>query len=136
MNRNRNILGGILMGSALALFGVVILLIRNTLRLALFSQRFLIRSMQLIGATRNFIIKPFLVRAIIYGLAGAFLASLLILGLLTIIARKFPELSVVMNRDHILTVFALLGVLGIFVSVYSTWRAIHQYLALSLDELY
>jgi cell division transport system permease protein len=136
MNRNRNILGGILMGSALALFGVVILLIRNTLRLALFSQRFLIRSMQLVGATRSFIIKPFLIRAIVYGLAGALFASLLILGLLSLIARKFPELSLIVNRDQILIVFAILGVLGIFVSVYTTWRAIQKYLALSLDELY
>jgi cell division transport system permease protein len=136
MNRNRNILGGILMGSALAFFGVVILLIRNTLRLALFSQRFLIRSMQLVGATRAFIIRPFLARATVYGLAGGILASLMILGLLNLITQKFPELSAVINPNQILVVFAFLGVLGIFVTVYTTWRAIHHYLALSLDELY
>lgn len=136
INENRNTIGIVLAGSSITLFIVVILLIRNTLRLALFSQRFLIRSMQLVGATRGFITKPFLLRATGYGLAGATIASLLLMGLVIYAGKVIPEINMIINNKEILIVLAMLTCLGIFVSVWSTWRAMAHYLSLSLDELY
>jgi cell division transport system permease protein len=124
------------MGIALVLFVVVILLINNTLRLALFSQRFLIRSMQLVGATRWFIKKPFLVRSLIYGFIGGMIASGLLIGLVAFANKKVPELTAIQNNDRILIVLASLIGLGIFVALISTYRAVSKYLQLSLDELY
>lgn len=136
INKNRNTIGIVLAGSAGALFLVVILLIRNTLRLALFSQRFLIRSMQLVGATRGFITKPFILRAMGYGIAGSIISGSL-LGAIVIYAGKLiPELKLIINPVEILIVLIFLALLGIFVSVWSTWRAMTHYLSLSLDELY
>lgn len=136
INKNRTKIGLILMGIALVLFIVVVLLINNTLRLALFSQRFLIRSMQLVGATRWFIKKPFLIRALLYGFIGGLIASGLLVGLLAFANKKVPELAAIQNNDRILIVFASLVGLGIFVAFISTYRAVSKYLQLSLDELY
>lgn len=136
VNRNRNIIGSILAGCAAALFLVVVLLIRNTIRLALFSQRFLVRSMQLVGATRWFIVRPFLWRSAAYGLAGTALAGSLLYGLIWYATRNFPELALLQNTESLLFVLAGMAGLGIFVAVWSTWAAIRAYLSLSLDELY
>lgn len=136
VNRNRNILGAVLLGCAAALLAVVFLLIRNTIRLALFSQRFLIRSMQLVGATRGFITRPFLLRSVWYGVLGAVLAGLMLGGLLMLATRYFPELSLIQNNQSLLMVLGSMSGLGIFVSLFSTWGAMRMYLALSLDELY
>jgi len=136
INKNRTKIGLILMGIAGVLFIVVVLLINNTLRLALFSQRFLIRSMQLVGATRWFIKKPFLARALVYGFIGGLIASGLLMGLLAFANKKVPELTSIQNNDRILIVLASLVGLGIFVAIISTYRAVSKYLQLSLDELY
>ena len=136
VNRNRTIIGAVLAGCALLFLALVVLLIRNTIRLALFSQRFLIRSMQLVGATRWFIMRPFLWRAAAYGLIGALLAAGLLGGMLTYAIRIFPELLLLSHRDSLIGLLGSMGVLGIFVAVSSTWGAMRTYLGLSLDELY
>lgn len=136
INKNRNQIGLVLIGIALLLFVVVILLINNTLRLALFSQRFLIRSMQLVGATRGFITKPFLVRSIIYGVIGGVVASGILVGVIMYANRRIPELAYIQNTQRIGIVLGGLVALGIFVALLSTYRAVSKYLQLSLDELY
>ena len=136
INRNRNLAGAVLLGCAAALFAVVVLLIRNTVRLALYSQRFIIRSMQLVGATRGFISRPFLLRAAGYGLTSGIIASGLLAGLLAGAVKRFPDLQDVLNTTNIAGVLGILSLLGIFVAVLSTWRALYHFLGLSLDELY
>jgi cell division transport system permease protein len=136
INKNRNKIGLVLIGIALVFFVVVILLINNTLKLALFSQRFLIRSMQLVGATRGFIKKPFLIRAAWYGMIGGIVSSILLVALLVLANRRIPELASIQNNRQIMIVFASLVTLGIFVALISTYRAVSKYLQLSLDELY
>jgi len=136
INQNKQKLGLVLVGISLLLFVVVVLLINNTLRLALFSQRFLIRSMQLVGATRGFIKKPFLMRALLYGFIGGIISSVLLVALLAFANRRIPELASIQNNERIMIVLASLTGLGIFVAVISTYRAVSKYLQLSLDELY
>lgn len=136
VNRNRNIIGAVLAGCALLFLALVVLLIRNTIRLALFSQRFLIRSMQLVGATRGFIMRPFLWRAAAYGLAGALLAAGILGGMLAYAVNIFPELGLLSHRDSLFVLLGGMGALGIFVAVSSTWGAMRTYLGLSLDDLY
>jgi cell division transport system permease protein len=136
INKNRTQIGLVLVGVAVILFVVVVLLINNTLRLALFSQRFLIRSMQLVGATRSFIQKPFLAKSILYGLIGGIVSSGLLVGVVMYANRRIPELAAIQNNDRILIVLGGLVALGIFVALLSTYRAVSKYLQLSLDELY
>jgi len=136
INKNITKIALILIGLVALLLFIVVLLINNTLRLALFSQRFLIRSMQLVGARSSFIQKPFLVRASIHGLVSGILASGLLVSLLMFATRKIEDLSLIQNNDRLMILFGTLVLLGILVAVASTYRAVSKYLKLSLDELY
>lgn len=136
INRNVAKIGLVLLGIASVLLLVVVLLINNTLRLALFSQRFLIRSMQLVGATRTFIQMPFILRSMLLGLIAALLASGMLWGLIRYGHSRIEELRMLQNESRLLILLASLLALGIFVAAVSTWRAVRRYLKLSLDELY
>ena len=136
INKNQTKIGLVLVGIAMLLFIIVVLLINNTLKLALFSQRFLIRSMQLVGATRGFIKRPFLLRAVLYGFIGGIISSILLILLLAFANKRIPELTSIQNNERIVIVLGSLVVLGIFVTFISTYRAVSKYLQLSLDELY
>ena len=136
INRNVAKIGLVLIGIAAVLLIVVVLLINNTLRLALFSQRFLIRSMQLVGATRTFIQMPFILRSMLLGALAALLASGMLWGLIRYGNAKVEELNLLENQSRLLVLLASLLGLGIFVATVSTWRAVRRYLKLSLDELY
>lgn len=136
INKNVTQIGLVLLGLAGLLFLTVVLLINNTLRLALFSQRFLIRSMQLVGATRNFIQQPFLWRASLQGLISGMIASALLVSLISFANNKIEDLRLIQNNDRIVLLIVSLVLLGILVAVAATYRAVRKYLRLSLDELY
>ena len=140
INKNIARIGFVLMGIAAVLILVIVLLINSTLRLALFSQRFLIRSMQLVGATKGFILWPFIYRAMLHGLLAGLIACLLLLFSLKLGYNRLDEfkveLQMIENRERMFILLASLLAMGIFVAVISTWRAVHKYLKLSLDELY
>ena len=93
INRNIAKISVILVGFAALLVIIVAILINNTIRLALFSQRFLIRSMQLVGATRRFIQKPFLIRSLIHGILGGIFASILLMLILNYANQQIEDLS-------------------------------------------
>lgn len=136
VNKNIAKIGLLLLGMAGVLLLVVVLLIHNTLRLALFSQRFLIRSMQLVGATRFFIQGPFIFRSIALGALSGLIASGLLYALIRYGNTRIEELQLLENRDRQLILLASLLGMGIFVAAVSTWRAVNKYLKLSLDDLY
>ena len=112
------------------------LLINNTIKLALFSQRFLIRSMQLVGAKSGFIRKPFLLRSILHGIVSGILASLLLFLFINYANEKVVELKILQIQEKIIILYAILTVFGGIVGYFSTLIAINKYLKLSLDELY
>ena len=123
-------------GFIVILIITVIMLINNTIRLALFSQRFLIRSMQLVGATRGFIRKPFLVRAFAFGVAAGILASAILFGLLEYTKGNIEGFAMLQNTELLAVLFLCLTVMGGMLSLFSTLRAVNKYLNMSLDELY
>ena len=136
INSNIQKLSIILLSFAAILVLAVIILINNTLKLALFSQRFLIRSMQLVGATPSFIQRPFLNRATWQGLVSGLLASVMLLGLLQYAYYQINELYVLRDEMQIGILLAFLVVLGSVLGFISSYRAIKKYLGMSLDELY
>ncbi len=136
INENITRIGLVLMGLVAVLLIIVVLLINNTLRLALFSQRFLIRSMQLVGAKKWFIQKPFLFRASMHGLISGILASGLLVGLIYYATKRVEELKLLQNNELLLKLIGSLLLLGMIVAVVSSYRAVNKYLKLSLDELY
>lgn len=136
INQNATRIGLVLSGILAVLILAVVMLIHNTIRLALFSQRFLIRSMQLVGATAGFIRRPFLLRALLYGFSGALLASAALYGLSQYGQRAVPEISMLHDQNKQLILFGILAITGMMLAFFSTYFAIRKYLNMSLDELY
>jgi cell division transport system permease protein len=135
---NENLLKvGIVMGALiLILLVTVVILISNTIKLALFSQRFLIRSMQLVGATKGFIRRPFLWRAFLYGALGGVFSSAIIYSLLEYGKNFIEGLQLLYDIELLAMLFGSLILLGALMSWLSTYRSINKYLNMSLDELY
>lgn len=120
-----------------AIFSILsIILIDNTIRLAMYSNRFLIKTMQMVGATRSFISKPMNVRAIANGTISAFIAMALIFGLITIFESFLPYLRDLRDGRKLTILFAMLLILGIGITLLSTYRSVSKYLRMKLDELY
>jgi cell division transport system permease protein len=136
INENITKISLVLLGLVMLLLITAVLLINNTLRLALFSQRFLIRSMQLVGAKKWFINKPFILRAAGYGFLAATLASLSLWGLTQYANTKIEDLILLQNNSQLFLLSCVLLVIGMLVAVASTYAAMRRYLRMSLDELY
>jgi cell division transport system permease protein len=136
INKNLFKVSLIMGGFILILIVTVIMLINNTIRLALFSQRFLIRSMQLVGATRGFIRKPFLIRAFFFGILAGVLASAILYALLEYTKGNIEGFASLQNTEQMLLLFVGLTITGGCLSGISTLRSVNKYLNMSLDELY
>ncbi|MFZ9262682.1 MAG: cell division protein FtsX [Chitinophagaceae bacterium] len=116
---------------------IVIILIDNTIKLAMFSNRFLIKTMQMVGATRWFISKPFDTKAIINGLISALLAIAAILLLIYAVENWWlPEIKALKDNTSLFFLFLALIVIGISITFISTHRSVTKYLKMKLDDLY
>ncbi len=136
VNQNLRRASMLLLGFALVLTLVVVVLVNNTVKLALFSQRFLIRTMQLVGASEGFIQGPFLRRAAGQGLVSGLLAGLALLAVEQWAILQLPELAVLRDDTRLMLLLVGLVLLGGVLGLLSAWRAVRRYLHLSLDELY
>ncbi|PLK43771.1 ABC transporter permease [Emticicia sp. TH156] len=114
----------------------IILLINNTIRLALYSQRLIIRSMQLVGATNWFIQRPFIGRGLVHGLLSGIIAIGLFMGVQQIAINKIPSLIILQDYLKIGILCGGVIVLGILISVLSTFQSMYRYLRMNLDDLY
>ena len=136
INTNIQKISIILLGFATILLIVVTILINNTIKLALYSQRFLIRSMQLVGATGFFIQRPFLNRAAWQGVMSGIIASILLFALMQYAYTEIEELKELRNDEQTYILMGALLVIGCIIGFLSSFRAVRKYLRLSLDELY
>lgn len=136
INTNLGLIGIVLIAVALLLVAIAIVLIDSTVRLAMYSNRFLIKSMQLVGADRWFITKPYTLRGIFNGLVSGLLAVLALIGLFYVAQQQIPELVQLQNLPAWGGLFAAIIGLGILISWWSTHRAVTKYLKTKLDELY
>ncbi|WPU97188.1 permease-like cell division protein FtsX [Mucilaginibacter sabulilitoris] len=111
-------------------------LINNTIRLAIYSQRFLIKSMQLVGATKGFIRKPFLLYGIWHGLLGGLIAIIILVATLYLGYKQVPDLVMLQNYTEFGIVFLGVIGIGIFISAFSTFLAVNKFLRLKIYDLY
>src|SRR6202012_3852282 len=114
----------------------VIILIDNTIRLAMFSNRFLIKTMQMVGATRWFIARPMHRRAIVNGAISGLLAIGGILGVILLSEKYLPEIRALRDYTLLSVLFVVIVLLGICISFISTHRSVVKYLKMKLDDLY
>ncbi len=136
INSNAKTIGLLLLGVTLIVLATIVVLINNTIKLALYSQRFLIRSMQLVGAKSGFIIWPFVSRAAMHGLLAGLLASTLLFASKKYAYQSLKDLQTLDLGNDLMTLFAALLALGLIIGVVSTLMAVRKYLRMSLDELY
>ena len=136
VNKNVRKIGIIILGFGTLLLIIAIALINNTIRLSVYSKRFLIRSMQLVGATHNFISKPFIWKGILHGIIGAFIAIILLSGIIYVSQRELPELINLQDIDLFLSLFGIVIILGIIISWLSNLLAVRKYIKLKTDSLY
>lgn len=115
---------------------IAVILINSSMRLSIYANRFIIKTMQMVGATKSFIRKPFIMRSIKLGLIGSFLAVLGLIGVLIYLDTSFPNLEIL--EEPLFTGAVLLGVLlvGILITWLSTYFATQRYLNLRTDDLY
>jgi cell division transport system permease protein len=136
LNANVQRVSVVLLVVAIILSLVVIILIDNTIRLAMFSNRFLIKTMQMVGATRWFIAKPMNVKAVINGALSGLIAVGVVWGLLFFAEKYIPEMKAVHDNSSLFMLFGGLILLGIFITLFSTHRSVLKYLRMKLDDLY
>jgi cell division transport system permease protein len=136
MNENLASITLVILAFAAIFVVVSVGLINNTIRLAIYSQRFLIKSMQLVGATRSFIRKPFLLYGIWHGLLCALIAIIILMGTLYLANKTLPELVVLQNYAEFGLVFLVVIGLGIFISGFSTYLAVSKFLRSKMVSLY
>lgn len=136
INENLTSIGTFAVGFAVLLFLISFFLLNNAIKLALYSQRMLIRSMQLVGATHYFIKKPFLWRAGWQGLIGGIISCLLLSGLLGYLNTQIKELANIQNLWLIGLLFLFLTAIGTVICLLSAYFAVNRYLNMTLDELY
>lgn len=121
---------------AIILSMIVIVSIDNTIRLAMYSNRFLIKTMQMVGATRGFIAKPLNVRAIINGMIASCIAIIAVFGFILLVENFVPWLRLLRDGQHLAIITGGIFVLGILISLISTHRSVLKYLQMKLDDLY
>lgn len=136
LNKNIQVVSIILLVVAIIISLVVIFLIDNTIRLAMFSNRFLIKTMQMVGATRNFIAKPLNVKAIINGAVSGVIASAALYVVILIAENSVSWLKALHDNGLLVLLFLVLILIGISITLFSTHRSVLKYLRMKLDDLY
>lgn len=111
-------------------------LINNTIRLAIYSKRFLIKTMQLVGATGGFIRKPFLTAGVINGILAGIIANIILFGVIYLSTKRIPDLQQVIDAKLTLYMCGIVLVIGVFISGISTYFAVRKYLRANSEELY
>ncbi|HAC41265.1 MAG TPA: hypothetical protein DCF48_06850 [Rikenellaceae bacterium] len=136
LNQNlRRISLGIVVMVALLLF-ISFVLIANTVRLDLFSRRFTIHTMHLVGATKSYIRAPFMGRAALQGLFAALLGIIFLVGILYIVRDEFPQLFQIFTIDSLLEVMAVVLVTGVAICMASTFVMVGRLVGYDRDKLY
>lgn len=136
MNSNFRKIGAVLGTIAVLLFVIVVILIDNTVRLAMFSNRFLIKTMQMVGATRKFITRPFDKKAIINGFVGGVVAMIGLWGVIMFAENMLPPLKVLRDTPTLIMLMSGMIIIGILISLISTHRSVIKYLKMHVDDLY
>jgi cell division transport system permease protein len=128
--------GVIFIIAAIFLTVLVVFSIDNTIRLAMYSNRFLIKTMQMVGATRSFIAKPINQRAVINGLIAAIISIVVLYGSILLVEGFYPDFRLLRDNTGLFLLFFVMIMLGILISLASTHRSVIKYLRMSLDDLY
>jgi len=136
VNSNISKISMVIISFSLILLIISVILINNTIKLSIYAKRFLIRSMQLVGATENFIRLPFIKRSALHGIIAAVLADMLLIGTLYIARQRMPEIVALQDISVFAVFFLGVILLGVILSAVSTWISVNKFLKMKIDSLY
>jgi len=136
LNSNANRLSFFLLIFCVLLFFIAFVLINNTIRLSVYSKRFVIRTMRLVGATNSFIQKPFLSKGIYQGIYSSLFAIFMLIGAIQLVQRDVANMFNIDDLKIIGIVFSLILASGLFISIFSTFFAVRKFIKLNENELY
>ncbi len=136
VNSNISKISMVIISFSLILLIISVILINNTIKLSIYARRFLIRSMQLVGATENFIRMPFIKRSALHGIIAAVLADLLLIATLYVARQRIPEIVALQDISVFAVFFVAVLILGVILSAVSTWISVNKFLKMKIDSLY
>ncbi|MFN4813010.1 MAG: cell division protein FtsX [Bacteroidota bacterium] len=136
INDNVRKIGIVLLSFCLLLSVIAIALINNTIRLYIYSKRFIIRTMQLVGATTAFISRPFIIKSVWNGFYSALITIAMLMGLIYTAQNNFPELIGLNDIKLFIQLFAMVMIAGVGITFLSTYFAVKKYLKIQTDDLY
>ena len=136
LHSNINKISLILFSLSLFMFIIFTALINNTIRLSIYSKRFIINTMQLVGATRSFIRRPFVAKGILYGIYGAIISCFMFLIIFVSYQKELKAFFDFQNPGILATLVGGIFLLGIFISGVSTFFAVNKFLRLKFDQLF
>ena len=136
INQNIQKIGLIILIFSGFLFLIALTLIHNTIRLSIYSKRFIINTMQLVGATKGFIRRPFIFRGILHGIYGSLIAMGLLFGVIYLLQDEFSNIISLQDVEIVSMLFASVFLMGILISWISTYIAVNKYLKINPDRLY
>ncbi len=136
INANVKKISLVITSFSLLLLLIALTLINNTIRLSIYSKRFIIHTMKLVGATRGFIRKPFLWTGVYHGFIASLIAIALLMGLIFLAQKQVKDILFILDPDIIGLLFLAVVLAGILISIVSTFFAVNKYLNLKRDELY
>lgn len=136
LNKNSKAVAFFILIFSCALLIVAVALINNTIRISIYSQRFLIRTMYLVGATRFFIIKPFIFNGFRQGIIAGIIAGIMLTGFLVLSTKFIPDLLQLQNENILLAVFTGNILIGVIISSASSFLSVLRFLKLKTSDLY
>ncbi len=136
INKNVRTIGSIMVGLSVVFLIIAITLINSTIRLNLYAMRFIIKSMQMVGATHGFIIRPFVMRSFINGLFGGLGSCLLLASILYWLPFWVDGIQTVYNNTQFAMLFVVVIIAGIIISMVSSFISTNHYLRMKIDDLY
>jgi cell division transport system permease protein len=136
INENIRRISLVLLVLSVVLLFIAIALINNTIRLSVYSKRFLIRTMQLVGASQRHIRRPFVYKGVIQGFSGAFMSVLFLSFAIYMMQVRIPDIIDLADIDLYLILFLIVTFVGVLISWLSTFLAVQKYLKMKIDNLY
>lgn len=136
INKNVSKISSIIAAFSIMLFIIALTLINNTIRLSVYSKRFIIHTMQLVGATKGFIRKPFLFKSILHGILAALFAISLLTGMIYLAEQELSGIITLQDINIVATLYGMVLIIGILINLLSTFFAVNRYLRIDIDKLY
>lgn len=136
LNKNIRKISLVLFAFSGMLLLISLSLINNTMRMSVYARRFIIKTMQLVGATKSFVRTPFITKSLLHTLYSVLITYLMLSGVIYLINKELPEISLLNDIDTIAILYAGIFILGMLIVWISTWFAVNRYLRLKSNELY